>query len=315
VPRPAPSGSSQRGFGAALPDASPPPDLAKRVETVRRAVEQAQEFTDVETVLERHKDTASLPAAEREVQRRLKDTSLSTGLRGQLIMLERLFAETREHGTRSAVTRYGVRAVAAGAWSAKTPEQFVQWLNRFPELPARVDDTLVRETLDTTAIPWPEGARPVVEQLFRDWKSSGAVEASRRLAEWVRQAQQGSGQKSSGSDSGATGDGAERRDLLVGHWTCQSGNTSAQVSMISTYHIVFDKNGTYRTWTGTFTGGTDLSSRDQQSGVRSGRWELSDRYLTLTGSDGQTSGSKLSVDGSGLLMHDWNSRRLWERAK
>ena len=63
------------------------------METIRRAVEQAQEFSDVEAVLERHQDTASLPAAEREVQRRLKDASLNTGLRGQLIMLERLFAE------------------------------------------------------------------------------------------------------------------------------------------------------------------------------------------------------------------------------
>jgi hypothetical protein len=255
------------------------------------AVERAATYRDLADTVERFAPVLASRRTVVLVDRALENAS-AADQRGTLALERQLSLDTRQHGPARATRLLAVRLIAASALAAESPEQFATFLDAFAPLAPEMDEPLVRAALETPANTWPEGLRPLLVQLARDWRAEGARIAAARMAQAA-----GGGQRRGPDPAGAGGGGSS----LAGHWR----STRIVFDSPTDEHLVLRADGSAETWTVTAGGSTPP--------VR-GRWTAREGSLTVTWADGDQWSQPFTFHEGSLVFPNVQGRRqFWER--
>jgi hypothetical protein len=264
-----------------------PSDL--EIRQAANAIEQADNYDEIVAATERYAGVISSPRVIELVDELLQNPALNDTQRGVLLLERQLSLESRALGAAAAAKLLAIRAIAASAISADTPQQFAAVLEKFSPLAGAMTVALVRQALDTPGNSWPAPLLPLMEQLARDWPAFGALGAASRMAEAAT--------SMPAPDAKPV---PSRGPTLVGHWR----STSVAFESSRDEHLVMREDGTAETW---------IVTASSRTPVTRGRWSAQGTLLSVDWEDGRQWGQPFTFfEGQLVFPNVPKQRQFWE---
>jgi hypothetical protein len=255
------------------------------------AIERADGYSDLVAATERYAAVLNSPRTVDLIDARLEDRGLGNDERGLLMLERQLSVDTRVRGATAAARLLSIRLIAGYALIANTPQDLADTLDKFSPLAKVITPQLVREALDTPDNRWPDGLRPLMEQLAQDWPARGSVAAATRMAEAAAPP------KAADELSPSQPDGAP---TLAGHWR----STQIVFDQPRDEHVVLRADGTAETW---------VVTADNRTPVTRGRWRVQGTNLLVDWQDGRQWGQPFTFHQGQLVFPNVpNRRQFWE---